>query len=147
MSNDSIPHDGTCRPRDHIPTSDETTESPHPQTNPQTRDEGPGEPHGQARGYSAARQPCGISETAQPSPQAVYCDSVLTGLALMEAFRSEDRDLLEGMIAHSDPVEALVGVLTASSVLIDVMTQHPDRARAEVAAEVRSRVMRNLANA
>jgi hypothetical protein len=83
----------------------------------------------------------------QPSRQAVYCDSILTGLALMEAFRADDRDLLEGMIEASDPVEALIGVLTASSVLINVMALHPDREHAEIAAAVRSRAMRNLATA
>lgn len=76
--------------------------------------------------------------------RATHLDSVLTGLAMYEAFAKRDNDALKGMVAATDADDAVKSLLDAMEVMTGIFAAQLGTDVERITASIRRRIIREL---
>lgn len=76
-----------------------------------------------------------------------HLDSVLTGIAMYEAFTKRDNDALRGMVDATSPQEAVTALLNSMEVMSGIFAAQLNTSTERVTASIRRRIIRELGTA
>lgn len=79
--------------------------------------------------------------------QTTYYESILTGIAFVEAHGLRDGDTMAHLIATVPTGEAVLGILDAAALLNQITAERPQASASHACAELRRRILHEISRA